>query len=108
MSVSVNHSVSAKGDRLKETEITQVADRLPHGEFEASHQRGSIAVMMITTLEIESTGDEIEKMTPTILVRPGTVARIESVTIMRVEGAGKKFIEPLCSGLAFEEGIYPN
>jgi len=93
---NVSHTGSAIGDGSTRTEITKVADLLLHGGPEVNHQRGGIDAMTTTTLEIGSTGDKAVMTIRTIPVRPGTVARIGSVMIIRAEGVGKKCTESLC------------
>lgn len=100
---NVSHTGSAIGDGLTRTEITKVADPLLHGGPEVNHQRGGIDAMTTTTLEIGSTGDEAVMTIRTIPVRPGTVARIVSVMIIRAEGGGKKCTESLCRPLGMRE-----
>jgi len=96
---NVSHSESAIGDESTRTGITKVADPVLHGGLEVNHRRGVIGVMMTTTREIGSTGDEVGMTIPAIPVHRGTVARIENVMIIRAEEADKKCTKSLCRAL---------
>lgn len=91
--VNVSHSVSVIDDGATKIKIMKAADRVLRGDIGVSHQRDGIDVMMIMTLKIGGTGAEVEMMIPMIPVLPDTVVRIESVMIIRAEGAGKKCTE---------------
>lgn len=101
---NASRSGSAIDDGVTRIGITKVADRVLHGGPEVNHRKSDTDAMMTTTLEIANTGDEVMMTILTIPARPGTVAEIESVMIIRAEGAGKKCTEPSCKAAFMRAG----